>query len=198
MSDEGKVGLLVFGAHPDDIEFGCGGVVAGETARGVRVGFVICSRGEAGTNGTPEERTAEATAAASILGATLHWHELGGDAHFERRVEHAIGLAALIRRLRPATVLAPSVVENQHPDHAVLGKLVRDAARLARYGGLADLKGVVPHSIGQLLFYAVTPDAEPRDITPLLVDVSEPKVVDVWTRAMQAHASQMKTRNYAE
>jgi LmbE family N-acetylglucosaminyl deacetylase len=57
-------------------------------------------------------------------------------------------------------VLAPSVVENQHPDHARLGRMVRDAARLARYGGVKELR-LPPHAIGQLLFYAVTPEAEP-------------------------------------
>ena len=39
-------------------------------------------------------------------------------------------------------------------------------ARLARYGGLKELRRQKPHAIGQLFFYAVTPEAEPRDITP--------------------------------
>ncbi len=42
--------LLAFGAHPDDIEFGCGGVIAQETRAGRKAHFVICSRGEAGTS----------------------------------------------------------------------------------------------------------------------------------------------------
>jgi LmbE family N-acetylglucosaminyl deacetylase len=90
------------------------------------------------------------------------------------------------------------VVENQHPDHARLGRLVRDAARLARYGGLKELRRQKPHSIGQLFYYAVTPEAEPRDITPVLIDISTPEVVSMWTKAMQAHASQTASRNYAE
>ena len=52
--------LLAFGAHPDDIEFGVGAVIARETAAGRPVHFVVCSRGEAGTHGTPAERTLEA------------------------------------------------------------------------------------------------------------------------------------------
>ena len=48
--------LLAFGAHPDDIEFGCGGVIAGEAATGRRIHFVVCSRGEAASNGTPAQR----------------------------------------------------------------------------------------------------------------------------------------------
>ena len=52
----------------------------------------------------------------------------------------------------PGIVLAPSPVENQHPDHARLGQLVRDAARLARYGGLKELRASPPHAIGSTLF----------------------------------------------
>ena len=37
--------LLAFGAHPDDIEFGCGGVIAKETRAGRKAHLVICSRG---------------------------------------------------------------------------------------------------------------------------------------------------------
>jgi N-acetylglucosamine malate deacetylase 1 len=188
--------LLVFGAHPDDIEFGCGGVIARETRLGRPVHFVVCSRGEAGTNGTPPERTAEAEKAASLLGATVEFLELDGDAHLEIRAAHAIKIAQVIRRVRPSLILAPTLVENQHPDHWRLGKLVRDAARLARYGGLAELKAQPAHAIGQLLFYAVTPDAEPRDVSPVLIDVSDPEIVGAWKASMEAHASQLKTRDY--
>ena len=66
--------------------------------------------------------------AAALLGATIEFIELDGDAHLEVRAAHAIKLAGIIRRVRPGIVLAPSLVENQHPDHARLGQLVRDAA----------------------------------------------------------------------
>src|SRR5580658_4593675 len=182
--------LLAFGAHPDDIEFGCGGVIARETSAGRRAHFVVCSRGESGTYGTPRKRTAEAKKSAALLGATVEFIELDGDAHLEIRAAHAIKLAGILRRVRPSVVLAPSLVENQHPDHARLGKLVRDAARLARYGGLKELRRQPPHAIEQLFFYAVTPEAEPPDITPLLIDVSSPGCVAAWKTAMEAHATQ--------
>jgi len=193
-----KFKILAFGPHPDDIEFGCGGIIARETQAARPAHFVVCSRGEAGSRGTPKQRTAEATQAAKLLGASIEFLELDGDAHLEIRAAHAIKLAAIIRRIRPAVVLAPSVVENQHPDHARLGKLVRDAARLARFGGLKELRRQKPHAISQLFFYAVTPEAEPRDLTPILIDISAPEIVSVWTKAMQAHASQTATRNYVE
>lgn len=190
--------LLAFGAHPDDIEFGCGGVIARETRLGRAARLVVCSRGEAGTNGTPAQRAREARRAASLLGATLEFAELGGDAHFEVRPVFAIRLAAIIRRVRPAVVLAPSVVPNQHPDHVALGRLVRDACRLARYGGLRELRRLRPHAVGQLFFYAVTAEAEPGDLGRVLVDLSAPGVVEAWRAAMEAHVSQLQTRNYVE
>ena len=81
--------LLAFGAHPDDIEFGCGGVIAKETAAGRAAHFVVCSRGESATHGTRSQRAAEAKTAAQILGASLEFADLGGDAHFEVRAIHA-------------------------------------------------------------------------------------------------------------
>ncbi len=190
--------LLVLGAHPDDIEFGCGGVVANETGAGRKTHFVVCSRGEAGTHGTPKQRVQEAKKAAVLLGATIEFVELDGDAHLEVKAVHAVKLAGIIRRLKPGTVLAPSLVENQHPDHWRLGKIVRDAARLARFGGLKELRRQSPHTIGQLLYYAVTPEAEPADIPPVLIDVSAPEIISAWTAAMEAHASQTSARGYVE
>jgi LmbE family N-acetylglucosaminyl deacetylase len=190
--------LLAFGAHPDDIEFGCGGVVAGETRAGRAVHFVICSRGESATHGTPNHRVAEAKKSARLLGATLEFIEMDGDAHLEVSVAHAIKLAGVIRRLRPGIVLAPSLVENQHPDHPRLGQLVRDACRLARYGGVKQLRRTPPHAIEQLFYYAITPEAEPANVTPVLIDVSAADILKVWTSAMQAHATQTSARNYLE
>ena len=190
--------LLAFGAHPDDIEFGCGGVIAKETRAGRTAHFVICSRGEAASHGSPAQRVIEANRSAALLGARLEFIELDGDARLQIRIAHALKLAGIIRRLRPGIVLAPSLVENQHPDHARLGQLVRDACRLARYGGVKELRGTPAHAIEQLFYYAVTPEAEPTDLTPVVIDVSAPEILKVWTVAMEAHASQAATRNYVE
>src|SRR4051812_33116426 len=85
--------LLVFGAHPDDIEFGCGGVIAKETQLGRAAHFVVCSRGESGSHGTPKQRVAEAKQSATLLGATVEFIELDGDAQLEIRAAHSIKLA---------------------------------------------------------------------------------------------------------
>lgn len=190
--------LLAFGAHPDDIEFACGAVVAKEIRLGRKVHFVVASRGEAGSHGTPVERVAEAEKSAALLGATVEFIELDGDAHLEIRAAHAIRLASIVRRVKPGLLLAPGPVENQHPDHWRLGRLVRDAARLARYGGLQELRELAPHSVDHLLFYAVTPEAEPADITPVFIDVSATEIIAAWIAAMEAHTSQTSARNYIE
>jgi LmbE family N-acetylglucosaminyl deacetylase len=49
-----------------------------------------------------------------------------------------------------------------------------------------------------LLFYAISPEAEPAGVPPVLIDISAAGVIEAWTRAMEAHASQLRTRNYVE
>src|SRR6202162_1525723 len=113
--------VLAFGAHPDDIEFGCGGVIVQETLAGRAAHFVVCSRGEAATHGQPEQRVTEARRAARLLGATIEFVELDGDSHLEVRAAHAITLAGVLRRVRPGIVLAPGLLETPPPAHSRVG-----------------------------------------------------------------------------
>src|SRR5688572_31777845 len=62
--------LLAIGPHPDDIEIGIGGLVAKHTALGHRVGMCDLTAGEMGSNGTVDERLAEAESARQVLGAS--------------------------------------------------------------------------------------------------------------------------------
>jgi N-acetylglucosamine malate deacetylase 1 len=190
--------LIAFGAHPDDIEFGCGGVIAQHTRAGNAAHLVVCSHGEAATHGTPHIRIEEAKHAASILRASIEFLELDGDAHLEIKVAHAIRIAEILRRTRAAIVIAPSPELNQHPDHAKLGQLVRDATRLARYGGMSELKELAPVAVDQLWFYALSRESEPTHISPVLIDVSSPDVLADWTAAMEAHQSQTQAKAYVQ
>ena len=190
--------LVAFGAHPDDVEFGCGAVIAQHTRSGRSAHVVVCSRGEAASHGRPEERVAEARRGAALLGASLELIELDGDAHLEIRAAHALTLAGVLRRRRPRVVLAPSLVENQHPDHWRLGRLVGDAARLARFGGVQELAAWAPHRIELLLHYALARESEPRNISPVLVDVSASDLIAAWVAAMEAHGSQTAALRYVE
>ena len=66
-----KLDILVFGAHPDDVELACGGTIIKEVERGKKVGIIDLTRGELGTRGTAETRDREAAHAAEILGVSV-------------------------------------------------------------------------------------------------------------------------------
>ena len=188
--------ILAIGAHPDDIEFGCGGVLLQEKRRGSQLQMIVCSHGESGTNGSPAEREAEARSGAKLLGAELGFLDLGGDAQMQYSVENANMIARKIREIKPDIVLAPSAHENQHPDHAVVGRLARDACRLARYGNLDALKPLPKHSVESLYFFFISSSDPQPTGSRILVDVSE--VIEEWGDLMSAHESQMRTRNYLD
>ncbi len=186
--------ILAFGAHPDDVEFGCGALLIKEIEKGTRVMIVVCSLGEAGTNGTPESRKAEAEAAAKFIGAEIEFISLGGDSHIENLPENAFKIAEIIRGYKPNIVLTTSTTENQHPDHHVLSTLVRSASRFARYGGLEELKHLPVHTIEALYYF---PSSSGFDTKPdIIIDISAH--YEKWVKAMSMHESQMKTRNYID
>src|SRR5262245_45946684 len=101
------VDLLVFGPHPDDLELGLGGTIARHAALGHAVGLCDLTAGEMGSNGTVEERLAEAEQARQVLGAAwrenLRWPDrgIGGSP------DHVRVAAELIRRARPRAVAVP-------------------------------------------------------------------------------------------
>lgn len=188
--------ILAIGAHPDDIEFASGGILLAEAAGGAEITVCICSRGESGTNGTPDEREAEARRAAELLGAEITFLDFGGDSRIEPTMQNAFALARQIRATKPDVVLSSVTTFDQHPDHAVVGNLARDAARFARYGGIAELRELEPHSIKQHFEYAVTPAAEPSDRVRVRVDISA--LYEKWVALMECHRTQLRTRRYIE
>ncbi|HVB39740.1 MAG TPA: PIG-L family deacetylase [Terriglobales bacterium] len=186
--------ILAVGAHPDDVEFGCAPLLVQETQAGSAVKLLVLSRGEAGSVGTPDQREAEARAAAALMGAEIEFMNIRGDCYLDATPSNALRLAAELRRYQPQIVLAPNPTPNQHPDHAAAGRLMRDACRLARYAGLAELKMHPAHKIGHLYFYDITQHGvRPPD---LVIDISS--VADVWKNVMNCHASQTQSKQYVE
>jgi LmbE family N-acetylglucosaminyl deacetylase len=189
--------LLAVGAHPDDIEFGCGGILLAEVDRGCAIALCVCSRGEAGTNGTPNERETEARQAAKLIGATIEFLDLGGDCRLDLSPGNALAIARLIRNVRPEVLLSPTGGGDQHPDHAIVSQLCRTAARLARYGGVEELGALQAHAISHHFEYAVTPGGEPpNDRLRVRVDISSHYAR--WVELMNCHQTQLRTRRYLD
>jgi bacillithiol biosynthesis deacetylase BshB1 len=184
--------ILAVGPHPDDIEFGCAPVLIQEVRNGNQVRILVLTKGEASTAGTPEERVEEARAAAAVMGVEIEFLELGGDCHLRADTPSALAIAREIRRYQPEIVLAPQGDENQHPDHVATSRMVKDAARLARYGGVAELREAPRHAIGHLYFYSITQTFLP--IPDIVIDVSS--IESEWAAAIACHQSQMKTKAY--
>jgi len=136
-----KLDVLAIGAHPDDVELGCGGTVALLARQGRRVGILHLTRGERGTRGTAEERRAEAEQAAAALGAAeLAFLDLG-DGGLRTGPAEEDALIEALRAFRPELVLGPSP-SDRHPDHGRAHRLVEDACF---YAGLANRGSGAPH-----------------------------------------------------
>src|SRR5438445_1634941 len=108
--------LLAIAAHPDDVELTCGGTLLKMAQRGYKTGILDLTAGEMGTRGTPETRAKEAAKAAKLL--SVKWRGTLGvpDSDVQPSRQHKLRLAAVIRELRPKTVILP-YWEARHPDH---------------------------------------------------------------------------------
>lgn len=125
-----KLDILAFGAHPDDVELGCGGTLAKEISLGKKIGIVDLTRGELGTRGSAEIRDREAGDAAKILGVAVRENLRMRDGFFRNDEEHQLAIIKMIRKYRPEIVLC-NAVEDRHIDHAKGSKLVSDACFLS-------------------------------------------------------------------
>lgn len=131
-----KIDVLAFGAHPDDVELGCGGTLSKLISEGKTVAIVDLTKGELGTRGTAETRLQEATEAAKILGVSVRENLEMKDGFLNNSEEYQLKVVKMIRKYQPEMVLA-NALEDRHPDHAKAAKLVADACFLA---GLPKIK----------------------------------------------------------
>lgn len=124
--------LLIVSPHTDDAEIALGGTCALLADRGRSVWLLDLTRGELGSNGTPDDRWREAAAASEILGIAGRLQAALPDGFIG--VHDAGQVAAVthvIRRLRPRW-LATAPMANRHPDHRAIGELVTKAAFMSR------------------------------------------------------------------
>jgi bacillithiol biosynthesis deacetylase BshB1 len=144
------VDVLLFGAHPDDVEWGAGGTALLLRNSGTSFAIVDMTNGEMGSRGTLEQRQQEAIAAAEFLGASAREPLNLPDCGLIDSPENRKRIASVIRRHRPKLVIAP-FWEDRHPDHAAAGLTVRNSQL---YCGLTKLDDPnPPHKPDAFLFY---------------------------------------------
>lgn len=181
--------VLVFAAHPDDIEFTMSGTVIKLSRAGYKVELVVLTKSEMSTFGTVDNRQKEAQAAAKIMGANLTFLDFA-DTGIENDRPSRISLARIIRERKPQIVFAPyhsnphgSSGGVAHVDHYTTGQLVRDAVKFAR------LEKTVPelpkHELHKLYFYMIPSDIRPN----IMVDVSD--VIEELERSIECYQSQL-------
>ena len=122
--------LLAIAAHPDDVELTCGGTLLKMAQLGYKTGILDLTAGEMGTRGTPTIRAKEAAKAAKLL--RVSWRDTLGvpDSDVQPARPHKLRLAAIIRKLRPKTVILP-YWEARHPDHYHASELGYEGCFLA-------------------------------------------------------------------
>jgi N-acetylglucosamine malate deacetylase 1 len=180
-SDGMPVDVLLFGSHPDDVEWGAGGTVLRLKATGTSFGLVDLTRGEMGSRGASEEREKEAQDAASWMGARFR-ESLGlPDCGVVDSIENRKLIASLIRRYRPKLVVAP-YWKDRHPDHAATGRLIRNAAVHCTLRKSSDPNP--PHKPSAYLYYLLHHFTPPS----MVVDISD--IYQSKLELLRIHASQ--------
>ena len=125
-----KLDILVFGAHPDDVELSCSGTILAEMAKGKKVGIVDLTRGELGTRGTSETREQEALDAASIMKIDIRENLEMADGFFINDEAHQRKIVTCLRKYQPEIVLCNAPAD-RHPDHGRAADMVYTAAFLS-------------------------------------------------------------------
>ena len=134
-----KVDVLAIGAHPDDVELGCGGTLVKLISEGKKVAIVDLTQGELGTRGTNFTRAEEAAEAAKILGISARENLKMKDGFIQNSEEYQMKIVTMIRKYQPEIVLS-NAIDDRHPDHAKASKLVSDACFLS---GLVKIETVL-------------------------------------------------------
>ncbi|QDP85011.1 bacillithiol biosynthesis deacetylase BshB1 [Chryseobacterium sp. SNU WT5] len=166
-----KVDILAIGAHPDDVELGCGGTLAKLISEGKTVAVIDLTQGELGTRGTNVTRAQEAAESTAIMGYADRENLKMRDGFLLNTEEYQMKIVQMIRKYRPEIVFANSI-DDRHPDHAKASKLVSDACFLS---GLVKIETTLDREIQQAwrpkqIFHYI----QWKHITPdFVVDISD-------------------------
>ncbi|AOW16443.1 bacillithiol biosynthesis deacetylase BshB1 [Polaribacter vadi] len=189
-----KLDILVFGAHPDDAELGCGATIAKEISLGKKVGIVDLTRGELGTRGYADLRDIEAANAAKILGVSVRENLRFADGFFTNDKKHQLEVIKMIRKYQPEIVLC-NATDDRHIDHSRGSKLVSDACFLSGLLKIETLLGEKPQEKWrpkQVYHYIQWKNIEPD----FVVDVTG--FIDIKEKSIMAYGSQFFNSNSLE
>ena len=169
---------LAIGAHPDDVEFGCGGTLAKWAAAGCEISHLVCTDGSKGSWDPSDDpatlvasRQVEQRAASVALGGTgsvvfLGWR----DGELESGLRQRADVCYWIRRLRPDVVLGhdPWKRYRLHPDHRHAGFLAVEGIVAARDPHFFAEQGEAPHRPSSLLLWEADEPDHVEDIADSL------------------------------
>ncbi|MFZ9761279.1 MAG: bacillithiol biosynthesis deacetylase BshB1 [Candidatus Kapaibacteriota bacterium] len=179
--------IIVFSAHPDDAELGCGGVIKDCTLRGLKVTLIDATRGELGSRGSIEQRNTEAAKADIVLDVHQRINLEFEDGNLRPSKEYADRVATYIRLIQPKLILLPPKFE-RHPDHQGMHSIVREAyftAGLHKKSLHYDGKETMPWRPKSLYSYIQAYHQEPD----FIIDISH--TFDSKIAAIQCYESQV-------
>lgn len=188
-----QLDVIAVGAHPDDVEIGCGGTVAKLVEQGYRVGIVDLTDGEP-TPGSPgpDVRLSEAQKAAEILGVELRITlDLPNRRLFDGYDER-VALARVLRRFRPRLVIG---IEGRtpmaSPDHWQARQITDGGVFYSRLTKWDDqFENLPPHRVEAQLYYPLSFYSInlPEEGAYVVVDVSS--TIDKKMQAIREYATQ--------
>jgi len=183
--------ILIFGAHPDDPEFGAGGVAALYSQQGHQVKMVSLTNGDTGHHemgGAPLawRRRKEAKAAAEVLGVEYLVLDNHNGALLPT-LEYRHQVIRIIREFKPDLIMSPRPYD-YHPDHRYAAQLVQDATLPVILPNVVS--DVPPLRTMPVVVYVWDHFQKPYPFIPdVVVDIDD--VVEVKVDALHCHVSQM-------
>ncbi|NMC21854.1 MAG: LmbE family protein [Thermogutta sp.] len=175
--EDAPLDVVAVGAHPDDVEIGCGGMLHALGRQGYRVGIIDLTDGEPTPRSPgPETRLDEAAAAARTLGVCVRVTLALPNRRLFDDFESRCALATEFRRYRPQLVLClAGETPFASPDHEAARRITEAAifyARLSKWD--EHFEGLPVHNIPHYLFFFLSlRQLVPPAANPMVVDISD-------------------------
>lgn len=167
--------VIAIGAHPDDLEYGCGGTLHKLSKAGHDINLLVMTRGEMG--GNPDLRQKEQEASAKLLNARLFWGRFT-DTQVPLQKETINTLEFFMKKIKPDLIFV-IFPNDTHQDHRVVAQATVTATRYVQ----------------NVLFYEVPSTV---DFSPASIFVDIGPVLDKKMSILKAHKSQVFATRIAD